>query len=117
MIALTTRTKILLAVEPADFRKGIDGLSAICRNQLNQDPFSGTLFVFINKRKTSLKILEYNGIGFWLHQKRLSKGRYSWWPKTADDKVSDLDMLGLQMLLFNGDPSSFKISYFRKVPV
>ena len=117
MIALTPRTKILLAVKPADFRCGIDGLAALCSNYLNHDPFSGTLFVFINKRRSSLKCLQYNGNGFWLHQKRLSKGRFAWWPKTVDDKVTDLDMLGLQMLLFNGDPSSFKVSYFRKVPV
>lgn len=117
MIALTPRTKILLAVKPADFRKGIDGLSAICRNHLKKDPFNGTVFVFINKRRTSIKALQYNGTGFWLHQKRLSRGRFTWWPKTVDDKVTDLDMLGLQMLLFNGNPSFFKVSYFRKIPV
>ena len=117
MIALTPRTKILLAVKPADFRKGIDGLSAICRNHLNKDPFNGTLFVFTNKKRTSIKAIQYDGTGFYLHQKRLSKGSFAWWPKSVDEKVSELDMLGLQMLLFNGNPSSFKVSYFRKIKV
>jgi len=50
MIQLTPHMRILVAVEPADFRKGIDGLAGLCRQQLRQDPFNGTLFVFRNRR-------------------------------------------------------------------
>ena len=74
MIAITPQMRILLVTEPVDFRKGIDELAAVCRNILDKDPFSGYLFVFANKNKTSIKILVYDGQGFWLCQKRLSKG-------------------------------------------
>jgi transposase len=90
MIALTAQTRIWIAREPADFRCGIDGLAKICRTVLKSDPFSGALFVFRNRRSKSIKILGYNGRGFWLCQKRLSKGRFRWWPE------SDLASLTLE---------------------
>ncbi|WP_051303398.1 IS66 family insertion sequence element accessory protein TnpB [Psychromonas aquimarina] len=77
MILLTANTSILLAVQPADFRCGIDGFAAICHRQLAQDPRSGTLFVFINRNKTMLRALNYDGMVFWLMTKRLSKGKIS----------------------------------------
>ena len=80
MIQLTPHMRIILAVDPADFRKGIDGLAQLCRSVLESDPFSGYLFVFMNKRKTAIKMLVYDGQGFWLFQKRLSRGRFKWWP-------------------------------------
>jgi transposase len=82
MIALTAQTRIWIAREPADFRCGIDGLAKICRTVLKSDPFSGALFVFRNRRSKSIKILSYNSRGFWLCQKRLSKGRFRWWPES-----------------------------------
>ncbi|HLB80041.1 MAG TPA: IS66 family insertion sequence element accessory protein TnpB [Dongiaceae bacterium] len=80
MIQLTPHMRILVAVEPADFRKGIDGLAEVCRNRMRRDPFDGAVFVFRNRRATAVKILVYDGQGFWLCQKRLSKGRFRWWP-------------------------------------
>ena len=80
MIQITPQMRILVAVEPCDFRKGIDGLGGICRKVLEQDPHSGCVFVFRNRRATAVKILIYDGQGFWLCQKRLSKGRFRWWP-------------------------------------
>lgn len=80
MIQLTAQTHILLATEPADFRCGIDGLAARCRHQLAQDPRTGTVFVFINRSKTMVRALTYDGTGFWLMTKRLSKGRFQGWP-------------------------------------
>jgi len=68
VIQLTTHMRILVAVEPADFRKGIDGLAAVCRLRLDQDPFQGTVFVFRNRRATAIKILVYDGQGFGLCQ-------------------------------------------------
>ena len=81
MIQVTPQMRILLAVEAVDFRKGIDGLSRVCRDILRSDPFSGYIFVFRNKRARAIKILMYDGQGFWLCQKRLSKGRFGWWPE------------------------------------
>ena len=97
--------RILVAVEPADFRKGIDGLAGLCRNVLREDPFSGGVFVFRNRRATAIKILVYDGQGFWLCQKRLSKGRFQWWPESAAEQVKELQARELQLLVWNGDPS------------
>jgi hypothetical protein len=71
MIQVTPHMRVLVAVEPADFRKGIDGLAAVCRAVLRQDPFSGCVFVFANRRRRAIKILVYDGQGFWLCQKKL----------------------------------------------
>jgi len=65
-----------MAVEAVDFRRGIDGLARACREVLKADPFPGLLFAFRNKRGTAIKILVYDGQGFWLFQKRLSRGRF-----------------------------------------
>jgi len=67
----------------AGFRKGMDGLAGLCRNALREDPFSGCVFVFRNRRATAIKVLIYGGQGFWLCQKRLSKGRFQWRPESA----------------------------------
>lgn len=80
MIQITPQMRILVAVKPADFRKGIDGLGQLCRNEFEKNPFSGTVFVFRNKKKTSIKALVYDGQGFWLCQKRLSTGKFKHWP-------------------------------------
>ena len=64
MIRITPQMRILVAVEPADFRKGIDGLAQLCRAALKQDPFGGAIFVFRNRRATAVKALVYDGQGF-----------------------------------------------------
>src|SRR2546426_11534497 len=81
MLQITPQMRILVAVEAVDFRKGIDSLAELCRAKLNADPFSGCLFVFRSRRATSIKILVYDGQGFWLATKRLSQGRFRWWPQ------------------------------------
>ncbi len=103
MIQITPHMKFLLAVDSVDFRKGIDGLAGLCRKILHSDPFSGYLFVFINRRRTAIKVLCYDSQGFWLCQKRLSQGRFKWWPVNAT-RCKTLDAHDLQMLLWNGDP-------------
>lgn len=114
MIQVTPQMRILLAVEPVDFRKGIDGLAGICRNVLKTDPFSGYLFVFMNKRKSAIKILMYDGQGFWLCQKRLSKGRFKWWPNKDHNRLMRLCVHELQLLIWNADPKSAHTSPFWK---
>jgi transposase len=64
MLQLSPQTRILLATEPVDFRKGIDGLAAVCRRALTEQPLNGTLFVFRNRAGTTLKLLCYDGQGF-----------------------------------------------------
>ncbi len=103
MIQITPQMRILVAVEPADFRKGVDGLARLCRQALQDDPFSGALFVFRNRRRTSVKLLCYDGQGFWLCQKRLSQGRFRFWPNSAE-AAKDFQAHELQVLLSAGDP-------------
>ena len=84
MLQITPQMKILVAVEPADFRRGIDGLARLCQETLQHDPFVGAVFVFRNRKATALKVLMYDGQGFWLCHKRLSQGRFPWWPSAAE---------------------------------
>ena len=105
MIQLTPQMRLLLAVEPVDFRKGIDGLVLVCRQRLNTDPITGALFVFANRRRRALKILMYDGQGFWLCQKRLSQGRFGWWPNVGQQPTWGLDVHQLQLLIWNGNPN------------
>ena len=104
MLLVTAQTRLLVCVEPANFRNGIDGLAAFCRASLGEDPFRGTVFVFRNRRGTTLKALAYDGQGFWLCQKRLSEGRFRWWPSATDQRVTVLAAHELQVLLSAGDP-------------
>jgi len=90
-----------VAVEAVDFRKGIDSLAELCRAKLNADPFSGSLFVFRSRRATSIKVLVYDGQGFWLATKRLSKGRFRWWPQ-GEEPARALRVHQAQVLLAAG---------------
>lgn len=103
MLAITPQMRILVAVEAVDFRKGIDSLAELCRAKLQADPFSGSVFVFRSRRATSIKILVYDGQGFWLATKRLSKGRFRWWPQ-SNDVAKPLRMHQAQVLLSAGNP-------------
>ena len=106
MMQLTPQMRILVAVEPADFRKGIDGLSVLCRHALASDPLSGAVFVFRNRRGTSIKLLAYDGQGFWLCQKRLSQGRFRHWPGRDGSAGRELLAHQLQVLLAGGNPET-----------
>jgi transposase len=103
MLQIVPQMRIYAACDPVDFRRGIDGLAAECRRRLGEDPFSGAVFLFRNRNCTAIKILVYDGIGFWLCHRRLSKGRLKWWPQGG--KVA-LAARELQVLLWNGDPRS-----------
>ena len=80
MIQITPQMRILVAIEAVDGRKGIDSLARLCQEKLQADPFSGCLFLFRSRRGTSIRVLVYDGQGFWLAQKRLSMGKFVWWP-------------------------------------
>jgi transposase len=104
MIQITPHMRILVAVEPIDFRAGIDTLVGACRKRLQADPFSGALFVFGNRARTAIKVLVYDGQGFWMCHKRLSSGKFTWWPD-AEQPARALQACELQVLLMGGDPS------------
>jgi transposase len=104
MIQITPQMRVLVAVEAADFRCGIDGLAQKCRANLRSDPFAGTVYVFRNRRRTAIKLLVYDGQGFWCAHKRLSKGRFKWWPSSVEAAVA-LRAHELAVLISAGDPS------------
>ena len=104
MLQITPQMRILVAVEPVDGRKGIDSLAQLCREKLNADPFSGCLFLFRSRSTSSVKVLVYDGQGFWLAQKRLSQGRFPWWPEGG--AMQSLQAHQAQLLLAAGNPAT-----------
>jgi len=106
MMQVTPQMRILVAVAPADFRAGIDGLCRLCRAELLSEPLSGAVFVFRNRRGTALKLLCYDGQGFWLCHKRLSQGRFAYWPRGGDSASHEMLAHELSVLLMGGDPAA-----------
>ena len=109
MLQLAPQSRIFMATEPVDFRKGIDGLAAVCRRALGDNPFSGALYVFRNRTGTTLKILCYDGQGYWLCTKRLSQGRFTWWP-TVEGASASLSARELAIVLWNGNPQQARMA-------
>jgi transposase len=106
MIQVPPNAAIVVMHEPINFRTGIDGVAAIARLVLERDPMDGALFVFRNRRGHMLRVLCFDGSGFWLCTKRLSKGCFSGWP-TGDgtSRCSPLLARELQVLIWGGDPA------------
>src|SRR6516164_3600251 len=98
----------------AQNRKGIDGLAQLCREKLAADPFSGCLLIFRSRRGTAIKLLAYDGQGFWLATKRLSKGRFRWWP-TGDEPARVLRAHQAQLLIAAGNPEAEAAPEWRRV--
>jgi transposase len=97
MIKMGTE-KVYFAVGSTDMRKSIDGLAAIVQEGFKLDPFSSSLFVFCNKGRNKLKILQWDYNGFWLHYRRLEKGVFQW-PKEGDNSSLMVSSRELQWLL------------------
>ncbi|MFF2288762.1 IS66 family insertion sequence element accessory protein TnpB [Peribacillus butanolivorans] len=78
MIPETAIERVYIAQGTTDLRKSIDGLAAIVKEEFDLDPFSSCLFVFCNRSRDKLKILVWEHNGFWLHYRRLEKGKFDW---------------------------------------
>lgn len=104
MIQIAPQMRVLVALEPVDFRRGIDGLSQVCRAVLSVDPMDGTMFVFRSRSGKAIKLLVYDGQGFWLAQKRLSAGRFRYWPTATEVASRPLMAHELTALIWGGDP-------------
>ena len=104
MLQLTPQQRFFLGIAPLDFRKGIDGIVAVCKQKLQADPMGGAWFVFTNRSRTAIKLLVYDGQGYWLCMKRFSQGRLSWWPQDATASKA-ISAQHLQVLLHQGNPS------------
>jgi transposase len=76
MLGLSANLRYYQCCQPTDMRNGFDGLAGIVRNNLGKDPVSGDIFIFLNKPRTHIKLLYWDGDGFALFYKRLEKGRY-----------------------------------------
>jgi len=104
MIHITAQMRVLVAIEAVDGRKGIDSLVRVCQEKLSEDPITGCVFVFRSRRGTSIRLLSYDGQGYWLAQKRLSRGRFTWWPESSL-AVKRLEAYEAQLLMVAGDVS------------
>lgn len=113
MIQITPQMRVLVAVEPIDGRKGIDSIAALCRQRLDADPFSGCVFVFRTRSAVAIKVLVYDGRAFWLATRRLSKGRFPWWP--AGGQARELEAHQALLLLAAGNPETEVAPVWRKV--
>jgi transposase len=101
MFGLGLATKIYIAVEAVDMRKGFEGLHGLVRDQLGQDPLSGHLFLFTNRTRTRLKALVWDGSGLWVCAKRLEKGRFHW--PAGEKEARSVTMRGEELaMLVNG---------------
>ena len=100
MLSLPASVRVFVATEPVDLRKGFDGLSGATRSVVREDPLSGHLFVFINRRRDRAKILVSEKSGFWLLYKRLERGRFQL-PKSPPDgsRHMELDATELALML------------------
>src|SRR5277367_4256575 len=114
MIQIAAQIRILVAVEAIDGRKGIDSIAQLCREKLDADPFSGCLFIFRSRRGTAIKLLAYDGQGFWLATKRLSKGRFKWWP-SGSEPSRVLRAHQAQLLLAAANPDADAPPVWRQV--
>ena len=121
MLQLTPQSVIFVATCHVDFRKGMNGLAAFCKNNLFINPLNGSLFLFYNKSRTTIKILAYDGQGLALFIKRLSEGKFKANPikdfahknTLADNNYNNCLQIChrlLQVLINNGDPTTIKFS-------
>jgi len=78
MLAITTRTEIYLVAGATDLRRSFNGLTAIVQNHLGEDPLSGHVFVFCNRKRDRIKLLFWDRSGLWVCAKRLEKGTFAW---------------------------------------
>ena len=117
MFGLGPATKVYIAVEGVDMRKGFDGLYGLVRDRLGQDPLSGHLFLFSNRDRTRLKVLVWDGSGLWVCAKRLEKGRFRW-PAATEGGCLGMRAEELAMLLNGLDPAGGRPrkNWLRRLP-
>ena len=78
MFGLSVATRIYIALDPVDMRRGFNGLYGLVRDHLGEDPLSGHLFLFTNRARTRVKALVWDGSGLWVCAKRLERGCFHW---------------------------------------
>ncbi len=119
MLALPANTKIWLGLEPVDMRKSFDGLCGVVLGSLDGDPYSGDVFVFFNRRRTLVKLMLWDGNGFWLFYKRLEQGTFEDLRATHAGNTVRINRAKLAMLLEGIDmkKSQFRNHYVRSIRI
>ena len=90
MIAFPAGSEIFVVHERVSFARGIDGMCALCRQMLFREPLCAAYFLFLNRARSQVRVLWYDGQGFWLCTKRLSRGTFPIWPKACEGKAGSL---------------------------
>ena len=108
MLQLTPHINILVSKEPISFRTRFDGTAAICRNIHQKNPYDGSLFVFINSRRTMIRCYMFNGLGEWLCDFRIAEGKFKHWVR-KDEPLSTIQAHELYLLLCGGNPNGIEV--------
>lgn len=114
MLQLTAKHKVFIGIQPIDFRRGIDAIAGHCSQIFQKDPLSGHVFVFRNRKLQSIKLLVYDSQGFWLCQKRLSRGKFNWWP-TSEQRAMELSISQLNNLIWNDKPTALVTETWKSI--
>lgn len=110
LLSVPSNIRIFVARGAVDMRKSFDGLSLIVQHEFRQEAFSGDLFVFFNRQRDRVKLLLWDGNGFWVLAKRLERGVFARWPQDGGDSASvAIDRARLAMLLDGVDMKSVKL--------
>lgn len=118
MIQITPQMRVLVAIEAVDGRRGIDGLGQVCRSVLLANPGDGTMFVFRTRSSKAIRLLVYDGQGFWLASKRLSAGRFRYWPTGTGAVSRELLAHEFSALIWGGDPQRAQAApMWRRIPL
>ncbi len=104
MLTLSPATRIFAALGATDMRKQFDGLVALARDVMKEDPFSGHVFAFCNRRRDRIKLLIFDRSGFWLCAKRLEGGTFAWPETTKGTARVEWSSADLSLLLSGVDP-------------
>ena len=120
VLSLPTRLRVILAREATDMRRSFDGLCALIEHRFHRDPYAGDVFAFFNRRRNYVKLLLWDGNGFWLFAKRLEGGTFERWQPASDDRTHvEIERAQLLMLLEGVDLKSaeFRRHFARSVKV
>lgn len=111
MLGLSANLRYFLCCSTIDIRNGFDGLAGIVRNHLKKDPITGDVFIFLNKNRTHIKLLYWDGDGFALFYKRLERGRYAFTPHNEPSKQMKREELSMLLEGLSYDKMSRKKRY------
>lgn len=119
VLTLPSRVRVYLARAPVDLRKAFDGLFAIIRHRFHRDPFAGDVFVFFNRRRDRVKLMLWDGNGFWLLYKRLERGTFQEWRSDEGGAHVEITRADLMVLLEGIDQRHLKYRdhFVHSVPI